>query len=141
MIHCHILQPSSEPLELPAPPPLSSQQLQLLHQLQQNEVRELTVGNSFIVLYSLASFWCPKCLWFELLMASWLFYTGKPESHSETAAAGSAPPDDEVPAVPDKDPPTAGRRTRSEVSRHAQWHAPAHTHHIIRTFTSCQHSR
>lgn len=56
MIHCHILQPSSEPLELPAPPPLSSQQLQLLHQLQQNEVRELTVENSFIVLYSLASF-------------------------------------------------------------------------------------
>ncbi|XP_065925044.1 lysine-specific demethylase 6A isoform X3 [Magallana gigas] len=30
-------RPSSEPLELPAPPPLSPQQLQLLHQLQQNE--------------------------------------------------------------------------------------------------------
>ena len=33
------LQPSSEPLELPAPPALTPQQLQLLQHLQQNEVR------------------------------------------------------------------------------------------------------
>ena len=34
-----LLQPSSEPLELPAPPALTPQQLQLLQHLQQNEVR------------------------------------------------------------------------------------------------------
>lgn len=49
VLYIDVLQPSSEPLELPAPPPLSPQQLQLLHQLQQNEVREFTVGNSCIV--------------------------------------------------------------------------------------------
>lgn len=49
VLYIDVLQPSSEPLELPAPPALSPTQLQLLHQLQQNEVRELTVENSCIV--------------------------------------------------------------------------------------------
>lgn len=54
VLYIDVLQPSSEPLELPAPPPLSPQQLQLLHQLQQNEVRELTV--EIPVLFLLFSF-------------------------------------------------------------------------------------
>lgn len=55
VLYIDVLQPSSEPLELPAPPPLSPQQLQLLHQLQQNEVKGVNCWKFLYRFYSLAS--------------------------------------------------------------------------------------